>query len=161
MKIKSYYNLPKNIIFCKKCVLSNQKPNSIPEFQHTRSTAGREWARRAGRARGGRRGRLMPGPGRAGPVGALGLGVRPGGRPRALVLDAVGGAERHRARHVREVAKLYGVPVILHTDHCMRSWLPWFDGLLEANEDYYKAHGEPLFSSHMLAESEKTQILYY
>ena len=28
------------------------------------------------------------------------------------------------ALHVREVAKLYGVPVILHTDHCMRSWLP-------------------------------------
>ncbi len=59
------------------------------------------------------------------------------------------------ARHVREVAKLYGVPVILHTDHCMRSWLPWFDGLLEANEDYYKAHGEPLFSSHMLDLSEE------
>merc|ERR1719331_977211 len=39
------------------------------------------------------------------------------------------------ALHVREVAKLYGVPVILHTDHCMRSWLPWFDGLLAANED--------------------------
>merc|ERR1719316_1339129 len=59
------------------------------------------------------------------------------------------------ALHVREVAKLYGVPVILHTDHCMRSWLPWFDGLLEANEDYYKKNGEPLFSSHMLDLSEE------
>merc|ERR1719253_1411661 len=54
------------------------------------------------------------------------------------------------ALHVREVAKLYGIPVILHTDHCMRSWLPWFDGLLDANEEYYKANGEPLFSSHMV-----------
>merc|ERR1719164_72124 len=59
------------------------------------------------------------------------------------------------ALHVREVAKLYGVPVILHTDHCMRSWLPWFDGLLEANEKYFEANGEPLFSSHMLDLSEE------
>merc|ERR1719199_1525892 len=58
------------------------------------------------------------------------------------------------AKHVREVAELYGVPVILHTDHCMRSWLPWFDGLIEANEEYFKANGEPLFSSHMLDLSE-------
>merc|ERR1719223_2062447 len=40
------------------------------------------------------------------------------------------------ALHVREVAALYGVPVILHPDHCMRSWLPWFDGLMDANEAY-------------------------
>jgi fructose-bisphosphate aldolase class II len=58
------------------------------------------------------------------------------------------------ALHVRAVAKLYGVPVILHTDHCMKEWLTWFDGLIEANEDYYKTHGEPLFSSHMLDLSE-------
>merc|ERR1719201_2569914 len=59
------------------------------------------------------------------------------------------------ALHVREVAKLYGVPVLLHTDHCMRSWLPWFDGLIEANEKYFEANGEPLFSSHMLDLSEE------
>ena len=59
------------------------------------------------------------------------------------------------ALHVRKVAELYGVPVILHTDHCMRSWLPWFDGLMKANEDYFKEHGEPLFSSHMLDLSEE------
>merc|ERR1719454_2825617 len=59
------------------------------------------------------------------------------------------------AMHTRAIAELYGVPVILHTDHCMRSWLPWFDGLIEANEDYYKKHGEPLFSSHMLDLSEE------
>jgi len=45
--------------------------------------------------------------------------------------------------------------VILHTDHCQRSWLPWFDGLMAANEDYYKKNGEPLFSSHMLDLSEE------
>merc|ERR1712014_520816 len=59
------------------------------------------------------------------------------------------------ALHVRQVAKLYGVPVILHTDHCMKSWLPWFDGMLEADEAYFKEHGEPLFSSHMLDLSEE------
>merc|ERR1740123_1366644 len=58
------------------------------------------------------------------------------------------------ALHVRAVAELYGVPVILHTDHCQKSWLPWFDGLLEANEDYFAKNGEPLFSSHMLDLSE-------
>lgn len=60
------------------------------------------------------------------------------------------------AKHVREVAKLYNVPVILHTDHCQKAWLPWMDGLLAANQEYYEAHGEPLFSSHMLDLSEES-----
>jgi len=59
------------------------------------------------------------------------------------------------ALHVRTVAPLYGIPVILHTDHCQKSWLPWFDGLLDANEKYFKQNGEPLFSSHMLDLSEE------
>merc|ERR1711871_1440265 len=59
------------------------------------------------------------------------------------------------ALYTRAIAELYGVPVILHTDHCMRSWLPWFDGLMDANEDYFKKNGEPLFSSHMLDLSEE------
>jgi fructose-bisphosphate aldolase class II len=59
------------------------------------------------------------------------------------------------ALHVREVAKLYGIPVVLHTDHCQKSWLPWIDGLMAANEKYFKEHGEPLFSSHMLDLSEE------
>ncbi|CAE7355878.1 fba [Symbiodinium sp. CCMP2592] len=59
------------------------------------------------------------------------------------------------ALHVRQVAKLYGVPVILHTDHCQKAWLPWFDGLMEANEEYFEKNGEPLFSSHMLDLSEE------
>ena len=60
------------------------------------------------------------------------------------------------ALHVRQVAKLYGVPVILHTDHCQKSWLPWFDGLIEASEEYFEKNGEPLFSSHMLDLSEES-----
>jgi fructose-bisphosphate aldolase class II len=60
------------------------------------------------------------------------------------------------ALHVRQVAALYDVPVILHTDHCQKAWLPWMDGLYEANEAYYKVHGEPLFSSHMLDLSEES-----
>lgn len=59
------------------------------------------------------------------------------------------------ALHVRQVAKLYNVPVVLHTDHCQKAWLPWIDALLEANEEYYEQHGEPLFSSHMLDLSEE------
>eukprot|EP00913_Durusdinium_trenchii_P015803 g14851.t1 len=45
------------------------------------------------------------------------------------------------ALHVRQVAKLYGVPVILHTDHCQKAWLPWFDGLIEASEEYFEKYG--------------------
>merc|ERR1719498_2310791 len=45
------------------------------------------------------------------------------------------------AKMVREVAALYGVPVVLHTDHSQKSWLPWFDGLMEANEEFYKKEG--------------------
>merc|ERR1712087_705765 len=59
------------------------------------------------------------------------------------------------AKHVREVAELYGVPVILHTDHCQKAWLPWIDCLLAASEEHYKLTGEPLFSSHMLDLSEE------
>merc|ERR1712127_995769 len=59
------------------------------------------------------------------------------------------------AMHVRSVAKYYGVPVVLHSDHCAKKLLPWFDGMLEANEAFFAKHGEPLFSSHMLDLSEE------
>jgi len=68
----------------------------------------------------------------------------------ACIAGAVAGA-----LHVRAVAELYNVPVILHTDHCQKSWLPWFDGLVKANEEYFEKNGEPLFSSHMLDLSEE------
>jgi len=59
------------------------------------------------------------------------------------------------AHHVRTVAKAYGVPVVLHTDHCAKKLLPWLDGMLDADEAHFKATGEPLFSSHMLDLSEE------
>lgn len=59
------------------------------------------------------------------------------------------------ALHVRSVAPHYGVPVILHSDHCAKKLLPWFDGMLAADEDYFAKFGEPLFSSHMLDLSEE------
>jgi fructose-bisphosphate aldolase class II len=53
------------------------------------------------------------------------------------------------------VAKYYGVPVVLHTDHAAKKWLPWISGLLDAGEQYFKEKGQPLFSSHMLDLSEE------
>lgn len=63
----------------------------------------------------------------------------------SMVLGAVSGA-----KHVHAMAKAYGVPVILHTDHAARKLLPWVDGMLDAGEAFYEKHGKPLFSSHML-----------
>jgi len=59
------------------------------------------------------------------------------------------------AKHVHTIAKAYGVPVVLHTDHASRKLLPWIDALLEASEENYKAFGKPLFSSHMIDLSEE------
>jgi fructose-bisphosphate aldolase class II len=59
------------------------------------------------------------------------------------------------AHHVHMMAEKYGVPVILHTDHCAKKLLPWIDGLLDAGEKFYAAHGKPLYSSHMLDLSEE------
>lgn len=63
----------------------------------------------------------------------------------ASILGSIAGAY-----HVRSVAKHYGIPVILHSDHCAKELLPWLDGMLAADEVYFKDHGEPLFSSHMI-----------
>lgn len=69
----------------------------------------------------------------------------------AAILGATAGA-----KHVHTMAKAYGVPVILHTDHAAKKLLPWIDGLLDASEANYKETGKPLFSSHMLDLSEET-----
>ncbi|ORX59027.1 fructose-bisphosphate aldolase, class II [Hesseltinella vesiculosa] len=70
----------------------------------------------------------------------------------ASVLGAIAGAQ-----YVRAVAPAYGIPVVIHSDHCAKKILAWFDGMLEADEAYFKAHGEPLFSSHMLDLSIETK----
>jgi len=59
------------------------------------------------------------------------------------------------ALHIHNVAKHYGVPVVLHTDHAAKKWLPWVSGLLDAGEQFFKEKGQPLFSSHMLDLSEE------
>ncbi len=60
------------------------------------------------------------------------------------------------AKHVHELAELYGATVILHTDHCAKKLLPWIDGLLDAGEKFFKETGKPLYSSHMIDLSEET-----
>jgi fructose-bisphosphate aldolase class II len=69
---------------------------------------------------------------------------------RAAIAGSISGA-----RHVHEMAKLYGVDVILHTDHAARKLLPWIDGLLEVGEAHFKETGRPLFTSHMIDLSEE------
>ena len=68
----------------------------------------------------------------------------------AAIAGAIAGA-----MHVHQMAELYGVAVILHTDHAAMKLLPWIDGLLDAGEEFYEAYGKPLFSSHMLDLSEE------
>ncbi|MCL4106274.1 UNVERIFIED_CONTAM: hypothetical protein GTU68_061116 [Idotea baltica] len=69
---------------------------------------------------------------------------------RASIAGGISGAH-----HVHQMAELYGVDVHLHTDHAARKLLPWIDGLLDAGEAHYKAHGRPLYTSHMLDLSEE------
>ncbi|GKX60980.1 class II fructose-bisphosphate aldolase [Leminorella grimontii] len=69
----------------------------------------------------------------------------------AAIIGAISGAH-----HVHQVAEYYGVPVILHTDHCAKKLLPWLDGLLDAGEKHFAKTGKPLFSSHMIDLSEES-----
>jgi fructose-bisphosphate aldolase class II len=69
---------------------------------------------------------------------------------KAAILGAISGAH-----HVHAVAEAYGVPTVVHTDHCAKKLLPWIDGLLDAGEEHFEKHGRPLFSSHMLDFSEE------
>lgn len=68
----------------------------------------------------------------------------------AAIAGAVSGAQ-----HVHLVAEKYGIPVVVHTDHCARSLLSWVDGLLDAGEQFFRKNKKPLFSSHMLDLSEE------
>ncbi len=64
---------------------------------------------------------------------------------KAAVAGSIAGAQQ-----VHQLAEMYGIPVILHTDHCAKKLLPWVEGLLDAGEKYFEKYGKPLFSSHML-----------
>jgi N-acetyl sugar amidotransferase len=37
-KAEAFYGLPKTVCYCKKCVISNQRPNSAVEYQHTKES---------------------------------------------------------------------------------------------------------------------------
>jgi fructose-bisphosphate aldolase class II len=87
----------------------------------------------------------------------------PNDKLQANIAGAISGA-----LHIHNVAKYYGVPVVLHTDHAAKKWLPWISGLLDAGEQYFKEKKQPLFSSHMLDLSEEsleenisTSVAYY
>ncbi|MCI2229187.1 class II fructose-bisphosphate aldolase [Polaribacter sp. MSW13] len=69
---------------------------------------------------------------------------------KSAIAGAVAGA-----KHIHELAVAYGVPVILHTDHCAKKLLPWIDGLLDASEKHFEETGKPLYSSHMIDLSEE------
>ncbi|KAI4093149.1 MAG: hypothetical protein L6R37_007435 [Teloschistes peruensis] len=71
-------------------------------------------------------------------------------KQQASIAGAVAGAQ-----YIRSIASSYDIPVILHTDHCAKKLLPWLDGMMDADEKYFKEHGEPLFSSHMIDLSEE------
>ena len=68
----------------------------------------------------------------------------------AAIAGAISGAQ-----HIHQMAEMYGVAVILHTDHAAKKLLPWIDGMLEAGEVFYQEYGKPLYSSHMLDLSEE------
>lgn len=74
----------------------------------------------------------------------------PNDQQQAAVAGSVAGA-----KHVHELAELYGVTVIMHTDHCAKKLLPWMDGMMAANEKHFEQTGRALYSSHMLDLSEE------
>jgi fructose-bisphosphate aldolase class II len=70
---------------------------------------------------------------------------------KAAILGAVAGA-----KHIHTLAEAYGATVILHTDHAAKKLLPWIDGLMDANEEFYKQTGKSIYSSNMLDLSEES-----
>ena len=70
---------------------------------------------------------------------------------KSAILGGIAGA-----KHIHTLAEAYGATVILHTDHAAKKLLPWIDGLMEANEDFFKQTGKSLYSSHMLDLSEES-----
>ncbi len=78
-----------------------------------------------------------------------GKGISNEGEKSAIVGAIIG------AKHIHHLAELYGVPVVIHTDHAAKKLLPWIDGLLDYGEKHFQKYGKPLYSSHMLDLSEE------
>lgn len=68
----------------------------------------------------------------------------------ASIIGSVSGAH-----HIHAVAESYGVPVIIHTDHCAKNIIAWMNGMLDHGEKFFQRTGKSLFSSHMLDLSEE------
>src|SRR5881275_615233 len=51
----------------------------------------------------------------------------PNDKLQANISGAISGA-----LHIHNVAKYYDVPVVLHTDHAAKKWLPWISALIDA-----------------------------
>lgn len=81
----------------------------------------------------------------AGSAFMAGLGLGNQKKHPASVVGAVAGS-----LYVHYISKYYNIPVILHTDHCTKKFLPWIDALLDLSEQYFMITGSPLFSSHMI-----------
>ncbi len=69
---------------------------------------------------------------------------------KAAIMGSISGA-----MHVHHMAEAYGVTVLMHTDHCAKKLLPWMDGMLDYQEEYFAKNGHALYSSHMLDLSEE------
>ncbi|MCJ7461983.1 MAG: class II fructose-bisphosphate aldolase [Candidatus Baumannia cicadellinicola] len=79
-----------------------------------------------------------------------GTGINPI-KQNAAVLGAISGA-----LYVHYIAEHYNIPVMLHTDHCVKKNLAWLDELLIADKKYFITTGKPLFSSHMIDLSQES-----
>ena len=96
----------------------------------------------------------------------------PNGKQEASIAGAVAGAH-----YIRSIAPLYGIPVVLHTDHCAKKLLPCLaiphpvflyiligllglDGMMDHDEAYFKQHGEPLVNKNpgYLFSTPKTSL---
>jgi len=69
---------------------------------------------------------------------------------RARALGAISAAQ-----HVHLLAEQYGICVVMHTDHASRKFVPWVDAMVDSGAEYFRTHGRPLFTSHMLDLSEE------
>jgi len=74
----------------------------------------------------------------------------PNEKQEASIAGAIAGA-----LHIHQIAEMYGIPVIIHTDHAAKKLLPWIDGILDFGEKYFAKNQKPLFCSHMLDLSEE------
>ena len=59
---------------------------------------------------------------------------------KAAIAGAISGA-----KHIHILAELYGIPVILHTDHAAKKLLPWIDGLLDSRRKAFQTIRQTAF----------------